>query len=237
MNRISLVAIAIVTLTALPYRAIAEPGDATRGERMLRACVACHSLEPNRNMTGPSLAELWNRRAGGLPSFPRYSPALKSAGIIWNDDTLDEWIKDPAHFIPGNTMTFPGMKDARQRADLLAYLKEATKPGAAPKVAQGDNQMGGMMGMGGGSVPNLKKLDPEDRVQSISHCGDTYKVATADGKVRDFWERNLRFKTDVSGDGPQKGVPALVPAGMMGDRADVIFASPDEISGSISHQC
>jgi cytochrome c len=59
-------------------------------------------------------------------------------------------------------------------------------------------------------VPNLKKLDPEDRVQTINHCGDTYKVATADGKIRDFWERNLRFKTDVSDDGPQKGAPALV---------------------------
>jgi cytochrome c len=74
--------------------------------------------------------------------------------------------------------------------------------------------------MGGGAVPNLKKLDPEDRVQSINHCGDTYKVATADRKVRHFWERNLRFKNDVTDDGPQKGAPALVRAGMMGDRAD-----------------
>ena len=233
MNRILTLAIAMLLLTGC--RAMAEPGDATRGERMYRACVACHSLEPNRNMSGPSLAEIWNRTAGSLPSFPRYSPALKSAGIIWTDDTLDEWIKDPQHFIPGNTMTFPGMKDARQRADLLAFLKDATQPGRAPKTAQGDNQMGGMMG--GGGVPNLKKLDPEDRVQSINHCGDTYKVATADGKVRDFWERNLRFKTDISDDGPQKGAPALIPAGMMGDRADVIFARPEEISGFIANAC
>jgi cytochrome c len=236
MNRIPAVAIALLALTALPYRAQAEPGSTTRGERVYRACVACHSLEPNRNMTGPSLAELWNRKSGSLASFPRYSPALKSAGILWNDDTLDEWIKDPQHFISGNTMTFAGIKDARQRADLLAFLKDATQPGRTPKTAQGGNQMGGMM-MGGGGVPNLKKLDPEDRVQSINHCGDTYKVATADGKVRDFWERNLRFKTDVSGEGPQKGAPALVGAGMMGDRADVIFASPDEISAFIAHQC
>jgi cytochrome c len=174
--------------------------------------------------------------AGSLASFSRYSPALKSAGIIWTDDTLDEWIKDTQHFIPGNTMTFPGMKDARQRAYLLAYLKDATRPGHAPKTAQGGNQMGGMM-MGGGAVPNLKKLDPQEHVRSITHCGDTYKVTTADGKVRDFWERNLRFKTDVSDDGPQEGAPALVGAGMMGDRADVIFAGPEEISGFISQQC
>jgi cytochrome c len=225
-----------MSLIILSAPSWAETGDPTRGERMYRACVACHSLEPNRNMTGPSLAEIWNRKSGSLASFPRYSPALKSAGIVWNDNTLNEWIKDPQHFIPGNTMTFQGMKDARQRADLLAFLKDATQPGPAPKTAQGGNQMGGMM-MGGGAVPNLKKLDPGDRVESINHCGDTYKVATADRQIRDFWERNLRFKTDVSDDGPQKGAPALVPAGMMGDRADVIFSSPDEISGFISHRC
>jgi cytochrome c len=236
MNRIRPFAIVTLMLIALPGRAIAQPGDVTRGERVYRACVACHSLEPNRNMTGPSLAELWNRRSGSLVSFPRYSPALKSAGILWTDDTLDEWIKDPQHFIPGNTMTFPGMKDARQRADLLAFLKDVTQPGRAPKTAQGGGQMGGMM-MGGGAVPNLKTLDPRERVRTITHCGDTFKVSTADGKVRDFWERNLRFKTDVSDDGPQKGAPALVGAGMMGDRADVIFAAPSEISGFIADQC
>jgi cytochrome c len=230
MRRLALLAIAMLLVTVPSYKSLAEGGGA-RGERLYGACAPCHALEPDRNMTGPSLAEVWNRTAGSLASFPRYSPALKSSGIVWNDDTLNEWIKDPQHFIPGNTMTFPGMKDARQRADLLAFLKDATKPGRAPKAAQGGNQMGG------GQVPNLKQLDPEDRVRSINHCGDTYKVATADGKTRDFWERNLRFKTDVSADGPQKGAPALVPAGMMGDRADVIFASPDEISAFITHKC
>jgi cytochrome c len=214
---------------------LAAPGDATRGEPLYRACVACHSLEPNRNMTGPTLAQLWNRRAGSLPSFARYSPALRSSSIVWNDDTLDEWIKDPQHLIPENTMTFPGMKDAQQRADLLAFLKDATRPGHAPTSAQGGG-MGGMM-MGAGTVLNLKKLDPSEQVQSIRHCGDTYKVATADGKVRDFWERNLRFKTDASEDGPQKRRPALVGAGMMGDRADVIFAAPEEIGAFIAQQC
>ena len=93
--------------------------------------------------------------------------------------------------------------------------------------------MGGMMGGG----VSLKQLEPEDRVQKITHCGDTYRVTTADGKTRAFWERNLRLKTDSSDDGPQKGAPALTPAGMMGDRADVIFAAPDEISGFIKSEC
>jgi cytochrome c len=97
---------------------------------------------------------------------------------------------------------------------------------------------GGMEGMmGGGSVPNLKKLDAEDRVQSVAYCQDTYTVATADGKKRKFWERNLRLKTDSSGEGPAPNAPALVPAGMMGDRADIIFSSPDEIGKFVGKSC
>ena len=98
--------------------------------------------------------------------------------------------------------------------------------------------MGGMGGMmGGGHVPNLKKLYSAQRVQTITHCNDTYTVTTANGRSRKFWERNLRLKTDTSEDGPEKNAPALVDAGMMGDRADVIFADPSEISPFIAPKC
>jgi len=98
--------------------------------------------------------------------------------------------------------------------------------------------MGGMGGMmGGGQVPNLKKLYSAQRVQTITHCKDTYTVTTANGQSRKFWERNLRLKTDASNDGPEKNAPALVDAGMMGDRADVIFADPGEISPFIAAKC
>jgi cytochrome c len=49
------------------------------GERDFRLCAPCHSLEPDRNMTGPSLANLWGRKAGSLPSFDRYSDGLKAS--------------------------------------------------------------------------------------------------------------------------------------------------------------
>jgi len=209
--------------------------NSARGQRVFGACAACHSLQPDQSMTGPSLAGLWNRKAGSLTSFSRYSSALQSANIVWDDKTLDEWINDPQHLVPGNEMTFAGIKDARERADLLGFLKDATQPGAS--VAQG-GQMGGMGGMmGGGRVPNLKHLDPENRVQAITYCKDTYTITTANGKTRKFWERNLRLKTDASGDGPEKNAPALVRAGMVGDRADVIFADPSEIVSFIVNKC
>jgi cytochrome c len=229
------VTILVVLAAAASVRAAG--GDPARGQRAFGACAACHSLQPDRSMTGPSLSGLWNRKAGSLASFPRYSSALKSSGIVWDDKTLDDWLEDPQHVVPGNEMTFPGVKNDQQRADLLAFLREATQAGhaSAPSAPQG-GQMGGMM-MGGGSVPNLKDLDAEDRVQKITYCGDTYQVTTGDGRTRKFWERNLRLKTDSSQDGPKAAQPALVGAGMMGDRADVIFAAPEEISGFISHQC
>lgn len=214
-------------------------GNAAKGQQLFGACAACHSVQADQNMTGPSLAGLWDRKAGSLTSFSRYSPALKSANIIWNDKTLDEWIADPPHLIPGNQMTFPGIKDSRQRADLLVFLKEATQPGAS--TAQGEPVGGGAGGMdgmmGGGQVPNLKSLEPAERVQEITYCKDTYTITTANGQTRKFWERSLRLKTDASGDGPEKNAPALIPAGMMGDRADVIFANPSEISVHIATQC
>jgi cytochrome c len=242
MHGFPVILIAALTGALIAVPANAQTANTNRGQRAFGACAACHSLEPNRNMTGPSLAELWNRKAGGLASFHRYSPALQSSGIVWNDKTLDEWLKDPQHLVPGNTMTFQGIGNDQQRADLLAFLKQATQPGHAPsQSAQPGGQQGGMGGMtgmtGGGTVPNLRKLDPGDRVQTIRYCGDTYRVTTADGKIRDLWERNLRFKTDSSEDGPEKGAPALVDAGMMGDRADVIFSGPEEISTRVEKKC
>ena len=241
MNGFHATALAVLALIVAATQGAAADGNAARGKRVFGACAACHSLQPGRNMTGPSLADVWNRKAGGLAGFSRYSEALKSANIVWTDKTLDEWIKDPQHVVPGNSMTFQGIKDAQPRADLLAFLKEATQKGGSQTAQQGGPMggMGGGMGgmMGGGQVPNLKKLDPEDRVQAITYCKDTYTVTTANGQTRKFWERNLRLKTDASGDGPEKNVPALVRAGMMGDRADVIFANPDEIIPFIAAKC
>ena len=231
MIRCGLTGLAILTLCLAASQTHAA-GNIAEGQRLFGTCAACHSLQPDQSMTGPSLAGLWNRKAGSLDSFSRYSPALKSANIVWNDKTLDDWITDPQHLVPGNEMTFAGIKDAQQRAYLLAFLKEATQPGAS--TAQ-QGQMGGMMG--GGRVPNLKHLDAENRVQAISYCKDTYTITMANGQTRKFWERNLRLKTDASDDGPERNAPALVKAGMAGDRADVIFADPSEIVSFIVNKC
>ncbi|MGH6740409.1 MAG: c-type cytochrome [Bradyrhizobium sp.] len=175
-------------------------------------------------MTGPSLAGVVGRKAGGLQSFHRYSDALKRSGILWNAETLDAWLSNPAILVPGNDMRFPGMPNAIARRDLVAYLAEA---GVASQSA---------MHMGG-RLPDLKEARPEAKVKTIGYCDDTYTVRTVAGATLKFWEFNLRFKTDSSIHGPRKGEPVLVGQGMQGDRAQVVFANPAEIGTLIKSEC
>ncbi len=210
-----------------------EVGDAKRGAQAFRLCAACHSVQPGEHLTGPSLAHIWQRHAGTVEGFHRYSDALKRSEITWNPATLDEWLADPSGFIPGTTMTFAGMKQGKDRQDLIAYLK-AVAGGKAPAQARRGGR--GMMGMGNRPM-NLRSSPAEAQVTSIKHCGDTYTVATADGKSEKIWEFNLRLKTDSSKMGPPPGKPVVIGAGMQGDRASIVFASPKEIGQAIKESC
>lgn len=199
-------------------------GDAERGARAFSACLACHSLEPDRHLTGPSLAGVWGRKAGDAAAYRRYSDALKKSGVVWNEQALDAWLRDPQKLVPGNSMQFPGLPDERARADLIAFLKAASEGKAArvPKTPP---------------LPDLKKASPVATIASIRHCGDSYFVTNAKGETLAFWEFNLRFKTDSSPTGPEPGKPVLVGQGMQGDRAQVVFSSPAEISRFIREGC
>src|SRR6516164_10016810 len=175
-------AIRVLASLALLPAAIAPAtaaGDAEKGAALFRACVACHSLKPEQNMTGPSLAGLWERKAGSLESFDRYSPALKSSDIVWDENSLDAWLKSPKSLVAQNRMIFPGMSDARQRADLIAFLKTPSAGhGAGPAMASG--------------FQDLKKLGTDRQVEAIRYCHDTYHVTTADGETADFWDAAKR---------------------------------------------
>jgi cytochrome c len=203
-------------------------GDPAEGAKAFQLCAACHSLRPDANMTGPSLAGVWGRKAGGLASFERYSPALRGSDIKWDAATLDAWLTNPAGFIPNNRMLVDGVDDAKTRADLIALLQIA---------GEGGKEALARLGVNTAPERDLKTLGPDHQVTAIRYCHDTFHVTTGDGQVLDFWERNLRFQADSSGRGPKPGAPVIMPAGMMGDRASVIFAAPEEFNGFIRHQC
>ncbi len=106
-------------------RTLSLEGDATRGRKVFYRCRACHRLSPKATpLLGPSLGRLFGRRAGSLPQYGRYSEALKSAGFAWTEEKLDAWLRDPNGFLPGNRMSFAGIRSAQDRKDLIAYLRD-----------------------------------------------------------------------------------------------------------------
>ena len=112
---------------ALAGAALAAPkGDARRGEEIYSRCMACHALAYDR--TGPRHCGLFGRRAGSVAGFA-YSKAMKRSKIVWNAKTLDRFLADPMKAVPGTAMGYAGVKDARERADLIEYLRDA---GASP---------------------------------------------------------------------------------------------------------
>lgn len=115
------VLLAVLLLAASAARA--ADGDAARGETIYQRCLACHSLEHDR--VGPRHCGLFGRKAGSLPGYA-YSPAMKNHGVTWDEKTLDHFLENPLKTVPGTKMGYAGVKDPQERADLIAYLKQAT---------------------------------------------------------------------------------------------------------------
>jgi len=118
--------VAAVLITLLAAGVARADGDAARGQAKFGYCAACHKLEAGENNVGPSLHGIFARKAGEIADF-RYSPAMKRSGIIWTPETLDRFIGDPQATVPANRMPYAGMAGASDRADLIAYLQNATK--------------------------------------------------------------------------------------------------------------
>ena len=106
-------------LVALASHA-AQAQDVAAGKAVFAQCAACHSID-GTNGAGPSLKGIAGTKSGEFPGF-RFSRAMKNAGTLWDAKTLDAYIANPQAAMPGNVMPFSGIADAKQRADLVAYL-------------------------------------------------------------------------------------------------------------------
>jgi cytochrome c len=125
----------LVAASLLPGLTVqANAGDAVlqRGEQVYARCAGCHAIEGNR--TGPQHCGLFGRRAGAAPGYGAYSEAMRRSRIVWDRETLDAFLRDPQARVPGTTMGYAGVKDAGDRADLLAWLKAASVVPTACRV-------------------------------------------------------------------------------------------------------
>jgi cytochrome c len=110
--------------TATPATAVdvaSLTGDATHGAIVFNQCMACHALKEGENRLGPSLHGIIGRTAGQVAGFS-YSNANKSSGIVWKKDAIFKFLEAPQKMIPGTKMSFAGLTDAQDRADVIAYL-------------------------------------------------------------------------------------------------------------------
>jgi cytochrome c len=120
---VGLLAILVAAILTQTQAGELPAGDPARGETIYHKCQGCHSID--RNRIGPEHMGLFGRQAGSLTDFD-YSEAMKKSGIVWNEQTLDTFLADPRGVVPGTKMTYAGIKSAQDRADLIAYLKQAT---------------------------------------------------------------------------------------------------------------
>ena len=107
--------------------ASAAEGDPAAGKKVFNQCMACHSVIKDKHSLGPSLHGVIGRKAGTATGFKNYSPAMQKADVVWSDETLGKYLADPKGFMPGNRMIFVGLKKEEDRANLIAFLKQAAK--------------------------------------------------------------------------------------------------------------
>ncbi len=116
-----------VALALLGGAGVAQAeGDPAKGERVFRACKACHVVDKEQNRVGPHLVNLIGRPVASIDGF-RYSKAMEEwgAGKTWDEALFLEYIEKPRTIVKGTKMAYGGLRDAADRADLLAYLKQA----------------------------------------------------------------------------------------------------------------
>lgn len=115
--------------TSDAFAALPEPyqtADYNRGRRTFKLCQSCHTLnEGGQNLVGPNLYGVFGREIGGVEGFT-YSKAVEESDIVWTPEILAEWLESPRNFLPGNKMSFAGVRKPEDRTAVIAYIMAET---------------------------------------------------------------------------------------------------------------
>lgn len=159
-------------------------GDVVHGRQVFKKCQACHSMQPGKNMLGPSLAGIVGTKAGEVPHYS-FSPAMKKSGLTWTPEKLDAYLADPQKVVPGNKMPFPGLKTAEDRTDVIAFLAGAGK-GAAKAPSGKASSDKAAAAKPAAAAPAAASGQPAAARPSITYMSDakyTLRSGIAGGKM------------------------------------------------------
>ena len=114
--------LAAIVLIGLSGPVAAAAGDPEKGKLVFAKCAVCHSIEAGKNKIGPTLAGIIGRKSGTVAGF-NYSPAMKASSLTWSGQVIDKYLTNPRALIQGNKMIFPGLPNAMDRANIIAFLQ------------------------------------------------------------------------------------------------------------------
>lgn len=118
---------AVSTKSADKEEAVSMSPQQKLGKRLFIMCEACHNVEKGApHKVGPNLHKIFGRKAGTETGFI-YSDAVVNSDIVWSDETIRSWLKNPNDYIPGTNMVFVGLKKEHQQDALLSYLHLVTE--------------------------------------------------------------------------------------------------------------
>jgi cytochrome c2 len=103
-------------------------GDAEKGKEVFAKCALCHQIGPGaKTLVGPELNGIVGRKAAIIADYPMYSVGMQKlgeSGFVWTEENIDKWIANPKAMLPDSSMSlFPGLPEASDRANVIAYLK------------------------------------------------------------------------------------------------------------------
>jgi cytochrome c len=124
MSTAALAIVAAASWAGITSSGAFADGDSAQGRKIFAKCQVCHTMEAGKNKIGPSLHGLIGRSSASIQGFA-YSDAMKNAHVTWDETTLDKFLANPKAMVPGTKMLFPGLPKPEDRANLIAYLKQA----------------------------------------------------------------------------------------------------------------
>lgn len=126
MFRSALVVVFAGLLLAVSAGSGRADGDPVKGKRVFIKCKTCHELTAKKNKIGPYLVGVIGRKSASVPGY-NYSTAMKKADVVWDEKTLDVYLANPRKLVPGTKMTLAPLTDPKERADVIAYIKQEMK--------------------------------------------------------------------------------------------------------------